>query len=203
MSPSSVLGRSDTTEHVAVRALQLALALISGYGVVSFNGGVVAPAVISLAITFLPAVFRREYDYSMDAGLVLWITVAVFLHTVGSVGIYSRYQWYDEITHTVSATLIGGLGYASFRALELHTDEIEVPRTFRAAFIVVFVLAAAILWEVIEFALGGYVPVYGVDDIVTDMIANVAGSIIVAIGGTGPVDGLIAFLRNRLRSKDT
>lgn len=56
------------------------------------------------------------------------------------------------------------------------------------------------MWEVLEFVLGGYFTVYGIDDIVTDMIANVVGALIVAIGSAGPVDGLIAFLRDRLRS---
>lgn len=194
---------SETTERRLVRGLQLGLGAISVYGLVSGNVGLVVPAAISLGLTFLPALLRREYDYSMDAGLVLWITVAVSLHTVGSLGLYSQYQWYDEITHTVSAALIAALGYASFRALELHTDEIDVPRTFRGVFVVVFVLAAGIVWEVLEFALGGYFTVYGIDDIVTDMVANVAGAVLVAVGGAGPAGGLVGFFRARFRSDGT
>jgi hypothetical protein len=194
---------SETTEIRLVRGMQLALVAVAGYGLVSFRVSVVAPAVISLGLTFCPAILRREFGYAMNSGLVLWITVAVFLHTVGSLGLYSEYQWYDEITHTVSATLIAALGYAAFRALELHSDEIRVPQEFRSLFIVVFVLSSAVVWEVIEFALGGYFTVYGIDDIVTDMIANVAGALIVAVGGAGPINGLIGFFRERLRSDNT
>ena len=200
MGLTDPLAASDPTEHRLVRGLQLGLGATVGYGLVTGDVGIVAPAAIALGITLFPALLRREYGYAMDSGLVLWITVAVFLHTVGSLGLYSQYQWYDEITHTVSATLIAALGYASFRALELHTDEIDVPNAFRSVFIVVFVLAAAVAWEVLEFALGGYMTVYGVDDIVTDMIANVAGAVLVAVGGAGPVGGLVGFFRNRLRS---
>jgi hypothetical protein len=199
---STDAGLTDATERRLVRGLQLVLIAIAVYGLVTVKFGVTAPAVVSLSITLFPAVLRREYGYSMDAGLVLWIAGAVLLHTVGSLGLYSRYQWYDEITHVVSATLIAALGYAAFRALELHTDEVSVPESFRTAFIVVFVLSAAILWEVLEFAAGGYFTVYGVDDIVTDMLANIAGAVVVALGGTGPVSGLVAFFRDRLRSSD-
>ena len=151
-------------------------------------------------MTIFPALLRREYGYTMDPGLVLWIATAVFLHTLGSIGLYGPYQWYDEVTHTVSATVIAAVGYSLFRALELHSDEIAVPDAFRGLFIVVFVLSAAIVWEVVEFAFGGYFTVYGIDDIVTDMVANVAGAVLVALGSTGPVSGLIGFFRERFRS---
>jgi len=195
-----VLELSDTTERRLVRGLQLVLIAIGGYGLAGFDGNIVVPAILGLAITFVPALLRRKYDNSMDWGLVLWITFAVFLHSLGSIGIYEQYQWYDEITHTVSSALVASLGYAAFRAVELHSDEIVVPDEFHAVFIVVFVLSFGILWEVLEFAFGDFIPVYGVDDIATDMIANTAGAVIVAVLGAGPVDGLIAFFRDRLRS---
>lgn len=198
----AILDLSETTEYYLVRGMQLALAVMGGYGLFTARVGVIIPAAVALAITSLPALLRREYSYSMDMRLVLWITLSVFLHAVGSLGLYGRYQWYDEITHTVSATMIAALGYASFRALELHTDELEVPKAFRAVFIVVFVLAAAVMWEIMEFAFSGYFTVFGIDDIVTDMIANTVGAVIVAIWGAGSVDGLIGFFRNRLRSTD-
>ena len=148
---------------------------------------------IALGVTLLPALLRREYGYSMDEGLLLWITVAMILHIAGALGLYGQYQWYDEVTHAVSATLIAGVGYASFRALELHYDDIDVTSEFRAVFSVVFVLAAGILWKVLEFALGGLVTVYGIDDIVTDLIFNAVGAVVVAVWGTEYVHNLVGF----------
>ena len=52
---------------------------------------------------------------------------------------------------------------------------------FRSVFVVVFVLATGIFWEVLEFAAGDLITVYGIDDIVTDMIFNAVGATIVAI----------------------
>lgn len=200
MTIGNALGLSDSQERLIARGLQLVLLGLLIFGVVTARGEMVVMVGIAFGVTLLPALLRREYGYSMDTGLVLWITVAMILHIVGSLGLYEQYQWYDEVTHTVSATLIAGVGYASFRALELHSDSIDVPSAFRAVFIVVFVLAAGILWEVLEFALGGLVTVYGIDDIVTDIIFNAVGAGIVAVWGTGYVSNLVGFFRKRLQS---
>ncbi|AHG02237.1 hypothetical protein HALLA_20260 (plasmid) [Halostagnicola larsenii XH-48] len=200
MTLGDSLGLSDSQERRIVRGLQLTLGAVLGYGIATGQFGIAGTAGVALGITLLPAWLRLEYGYSMDAGLVLWITVAVILHMVGSVWLYEQYQWYDEIAHTVSASVIAGLGYAAFRAFELHSEEMSVPSTFRSVFIVVFVLATGVFWEVLEFALGGVITVYGIDDIVTDFVFNAVGAMIVAIWGTGYVSELVVFFRQRLRS---
>ncbi|WP_226041346.1 hypothetical protein [Natrinema sp. DC36] len=200
MRLTEAFGLSDSQERFLVRAQQLLLLGLVGYGVITGWFSITVTACLALGITLLPAVLRREYGYTMDAGLVLWITLAVVLHTIGSLGLYELFQWYDEITHTVSAVVIAGLGYASFRAFELHSDEIDVPPKFRSVFIVVFVLAIGVFWEVLEFAFGGLVTVYGIDDIVTDFVFNAVGAVIMAVWGTGYVSELVGFFRSRLRS---
>ncbi len=202
MTLADALGLTEVRERLLVRGMQLALAGLLGYGLVAGHMGIVAAGVVALGATLLPAVLRREYGYSMDAGLVLWITVAVVLHAAGSIGLYERFSWYDNVAHAVSGTVVAGLGYASFRAIELHSDEIDVPGEFRVLFIVVFVLAAGVIWEVLEFALGGLVTVYGVDDIVTDMVFNAVGAAVVAAWGTDYVSELVGFFRQRLRAAD-
>lgn len=211
MTLSDILGLSDTQERLITRSMQFALGGLFVYGLVTFQFGMAANGGLTLAVTLLPAVLRREYEYSMDAGLVLLITVAVFLHVLGSLGPYQWFSWYDEVTHTVSAILVAGISYAVLRAFEMHSAEIDVPSEFRAVFILVFVLAFGVIWEVFEFAavwlsgvIGARSPVrvYGIDDIVTDMVFNTVGAIIVAIWGTGYFDGFVLFIRRRLRSKD-
>lgn len=200
MTLGDTLGLSDTQERLLVRALQFVLVGLIGFGGVTGRTATAASAGIGLGVTLIPALLRREYGYSMDAGLVLWLTLAMLLHTIGAMGLYEQYQWYDEVTHAASSMVIAGVGYASFRALELHSEAIDVPSTFRAVFIVVFVLATGVIWEVMEFALGGLVTVYGIDDIVTDFVFNAVGAVIVAVWGTGYVDGLVGFFHDRLGS---
>ncbi|MFC6824973.1 hypothetical protein [Halopelagius fulvigenes] len=212
MTLGDVLHLSDRQERLLVRAMQLTLSGLLVYGLATYQLGMAVNGGLALAVTFLPALLRREYGYTMDVGLVLWITVAIFLHSVGSLGLYSRYSWYDEITHTISATVIAGVGYATLRAFECHSDDIDVSSEFRAVFIVVFVLASGVLWEVFEFAVpylsrvlgvSSPVTVYGIDDIVTDMLFNTVGAVLVAFWGTGYFGGLAVFFRQQLSSNNS
>ena len=210
MTFGSALGLSERFERLLARGLQLALFGLVVYGLVTLQFGMAANGGLALAVTLLPVVLRREYQYSMDSGLVLWITIAIFLNTLGILSLYVRYSWYDEVTHTISATLIAGIGYAVLRAFECHSAAIDLPPDFRELFIIIFVVAFGIIWEVFEFgavllsqALGvpSPVTVFGIDDIVTDMAFNTVGAVVVAIWGKGYFDGVAAFLRRQLRSE--
>jgi len=211
MTLGDALGLSDGRERLLTRGLQAALAALAAFGAATGDWGIAVNGVSALGVTALPALLRREYGYAMDPGLVLWIAVAVFLNALGFLGLYQRFQWYDEITHTVSATLIAGVGYASFRAVEDHSGAVEAPPSVRAAFVVVFVLAAGVVWELLEFAsellagaLAAEAPlvVYGIDDIVTDMVFNGVGGLLVALWGSDYVGGFTGFLRDRLGDED-
>lgn len=211
MTLGDAAGLTETQEMRAVRGLQFVLAALTVYGSATFQIEVAMNAAIPLGITFLPAVLRREYSYTMDAGLVLLLTVAVFLHAIGSLTLYRNYPWYDEITHTVSAILVAGIGYAILAALERHTGEIDLPSALRSVFILVFVLAFGVVWEVFEFTavwlsrnigVRSPVRVFGIEDIVTDMVFNAIGALIVAVWGSGYFDDLVPVLGRRLRSND-
>lgn len=189
----------DGVEHspayrTAIRALQLLLVGIVGYSVVVLNGGLFVNSAVPLALTLLPSAVRRRYGYPMYAGLALLISLAATLHAVGALGPYSTVGWYDSVTHALSSTLVAGVGYALAHALELHTDEVSFSPRFRAAFVVLFVLAVGVLWELLEFGTGVLSAVvgagdvlaqYGVEDIVYDLVYNTVGALLVALWGTG------------------
>lgn len=187
--------------------MQVVLLVLFGYTLATVRLGLALGVGFSLFVTLLPALVRREYDYSMDPPLVLWVTLSVFLHTVGSLGPYDWFGWYDSVTHTVSAVLIAGIGYVTLRTFEEHSDEIDVPGEFRAVFIVVFVLAAGVFWELLEFAsgvlateLGASQPlaVRGVSDIVNDLVFNTLGAVLLAAFGTGYLDRPVRYARSLL-----
>lgn len=198
---------SDDVERLAARGMQAALLGLFLYTLVKVQLALALGVGFALGVTLLPALVRREYGYAMDPLLVLWVTLSVFLHTIGSLGPYAWFGWYDSVTHTVSAVLIGGIGYVTLRTFEEHSAEIDVPGEFRAVFIVVFVLAAGVFWELLEFgsselarAIGMTRPlkVKGVDDIVTDLVFNTLGGLVLAAFGTDYLGGAIAFARRRL-----
>lgn len=209
MTISEAIGLSGRRQHLLTRLLQFVLAGICLAGLVTLIPRLAVSGAFGLALTLIPAALRREYAYTMSPALVLWITIAVCLHTVGLLGPYSWFSWFDSVTHTVSATIVAGLGYATFRGFEQHSEELHVPASFRPVFIVVFVLAVSVAWELLEFTsgqvsqvLGIEAPlvVYGLDDIVTDMVFNTVGGLIVAAGGSGYFVPLAGFFRRRFGS---
>lgn len=97
------------------------------------------------------------------------------------------------MTHTLSATIVAGAGYASARALAEYDDSLEIPSEFMFVILLVFVLAFGVLWEILEFASGGVASIvggeavlaqYGARDIVLDLLFNAVGAMVVALMGT-------------------
>jgi hypothetical protein len=203
------VGVDEVYLRVLVRLLQVALLGITLVGLVRFNWTLVINAGVSLGVTFLPGLLDRDFRVPMDAGLTLWITTAVFLHAVGALGPYQWFGWYDSVTHTLSATIVAGAGYASARALAEHDDALEIPPEFMFVFILVFVLAFGVLWEILEFASGGVASLvggeavlaqYGVRDIVLDLVFNTVGALLVATLGTESLRGVARALARSLGS---
>lgn len=191
----------------AVLAMRAILVLIAVVGAVRLNVGMFLNGVVTLAVTFVPALLRREYGYPMGVGLTMWVTAAVSLHAVGVIGPYRQFGWYDSVAHALSATLIAGIGYALARAVELHTDAVDFRPTFRSAFVVLFVLAAGVAWELLEFASGGVASVlggraalvqYGTGDIVNDLVFNAAGGALIAVLTVGRFEAVARSLASRV-----
>ncbi len=161
--------------------------------------GISVNAAIGLAVLQIPPLLERDYSVSMDPRLTLWITTAVFLHSLGTVGIpggegfYRSIPGYDHVTHALSASIVAGVGYATTRALDEHWPDVHLPDRFVFVFILMFVLAFGVVWEIIEFTtsaaatvIGGS-PVltqYGLEDTMKDLIFNTIGAAIVAAWGT-------------------
>ncbi|WP_424000730.1 hypothetical protein ACOZ4I_14455 [Haloarcula salina] len=201
--------RPEGGQHhrIAVRAMQAVLAAIAALALVRGNTTLFVNSAGPLAITFLPALLRREYGYAMDTGLAVWITLAATLHAVGAFELYQSVGWYDSLTHTVSATLVAGMGYAIARGVERHSTAVGFNPKFRATFLVLFVLAVGVAWEVLEFASGGLaltvggeavLAQYGTSDIVNDLVFNTLGAVIVAVWSTAHFEGVAARLAGRV-----
>lgn len=140
-----------------------------------------------------PAVLARDYDLRLSPGLVFLVALAVFLHAVGIAGPYDSTEWWDHLTHALSAVVVGSIAYATVVALDIHREDLQFPPRFLAVFLLATTLGFGVLWEVLEFgahALGGVVGaksvlvVYGVSDVTLDLVYNAVGGVIVATVGT-------------------
>jgi len=193
------LGIGPRRQRQFVRAMQLVLL---GFVFIGLDRGdlrIVVNASVALGVTYLPAVLERDYGVPLDAGLTLWITLAVFLHAIGTTGLpgwegglYDSVPWWDNLTHALSASVVAAVGYATARAIDAHSDAVYLPPRFTFVFVLLFVMAFGVLWEVLEFAIGeaatafGFQAVliqHGIADSMTDLIFDAVGAVVVGTWG--------------------
>lgn len=184
--------------RLGVRGMQAFLAAITLTGLLRGNWKLSVNSAVPLSITFLPALLRREYNYPMDYWLAFWLTLAATLHTVGTLWLYDLVPVFDSVAHVVSASVVAVVGYAIARAAELHTDQVSFNPPFRVVFVLLFVLAAGVGWELLEFAVSqvavGGDPIlvqYGADDTAKDLVADCVGAVIVAVWSTDRLRGAV------------
>ena len=193
------------------RLMQILLLGIVVYGLVNNQPKAITNGSIALVITFVPALLERNYNLPLDPWLGLWITLAVFLHTMGSAGLYGQIGWWDHLTHAMSASLVAGVGYTVARAIDLHSDEIRIPRRFAFVYILIVVLAFGVIWELFEFGLdiaadvtGITMPLaqHGLDDTVRDLMFNSLGALVVATFGQAHLLGVAETVKTSLLSEE-
>ncbi|WP_224448518.1 hypothetical protein [Haloprofundus salilacus] len=194
------------------RGLQVVIALVLLVGVARRNLSVVVNATMALAVTFLPALLERDADIRLSASVTLWVTLAVSLHSLGMLGLYTAVPWWDNLTHTLSASIVAGVGYATARAVDEHSHAVVLPPQFLSMFILVVTLAFGVLWEVMEFSVRGVTDLLGIravliqyslEDTLTDLVFDAVGAALVALFGTrrlsSTVDSLVGRLERRRR----
>lgn len=181
------------------------------------NLGIIVNTGIALGVTQIVPLLERDHNIPMDAGLTLWITAAVFLHALGTVGLpggelsfYRSVPGWDHLTHVLSSSVVAAVGYATTLALDRHVDGIDLPPKFMFAFILLFVMAFGVFWEVIEFGLAGLAALAGTDTVLTqyglrdtmfDLIFDLLGGVIVAVWGTAYLTNLVQALTLRLEQR--
>ena len=180
---------SDRGERWLVRLFQVGLLAVAGYGLSIGRTSVVVNGLVGFAVTLVPALLRRDRNVSLDTGYVVWISVAVFLHAVGFFGLYATVPWYDAVTHTLSAAVVAGVAYAVMKAIERNSDRTTLSPEMEFAFLVVFVLAFGVFWEILEFVTGlvgrrlfgtAVLVQYGLDDTIHDLVFDLLGGLVVA-----------------------
>ena len=208
------LGFTERRQRLAVRLMEFGLVGLLFIGLERGSTGIIVNASVALLVAQLPPILERDYNLPMDAGLTLWITAAVFFHALGTVGLpgselsfYRSLPWWDHLTHALSSSVVAGVGYATARAFDQHSDQIHLPPRFMFVFILAFVVAFGVLWEVIEFALGGAAAMlgtgavltqYGLGDTMLDLVFDIIGGVIVAIWGTAYLTDVAGALGERL-----
>lgn len=165
--------------------LQLSMLVLALALVLTGNNTWVPATLVSFFITLLPSILKRSVRVVLPVWLVLWIVIAVFLHsTGGAFGFYDDVPFWDHITHAVSASLIAALGFVVVLTIDFFFESITLPRPFVAFFVLMFGMAVGVFWEVMEFsqdALTGTKLQYSLDDTMWDLFFDGMASLAVAV----------------------
>jgi len=199
--------------------MELCLVGMLFIGIDRGNTGIIVNTAVALLVTQLPPLLKRDYDVPMDPALTLWITTAVFLHALGTVGLpgsetsfYRSVGWWDHLTHAVSSSIVAAVGYATARSFDEHAEGVVLPPKFMFVFILLFVVAFGVLWEVVEFALGelatalgsgSVLTQYGLEDTMLDLIFDVVGALVVATWGTAHLTHVVDAVGEYVRTRRT
>ncbi len=169
------------------------LVVMFALGVVLREFGTVSNALIGIGIPVIVWYVRQYYDLPVDTGIFLWIVLAVFLHAIGSFRLYDHTFWWHNVTHTVTATLVGAIGFLTIRIWEHRSASVTVPSSLMPFLVVVFVVTVGVAWEIGEFAYDTALEIIGFEalavaqhslaDTITDLVFNALGAIVVAVWG--------------------
>lgn len=180
-------------------------------GAMEYNAKIAINSFVGLLVTLLPETLERDYDIAMNPWLVLWIVSAILFHAVGTLGLYGNLWWWDHFTHTLSASLVAAAGYATLRALDQHTEDVHIPKKFTFIFILVFVMAFGVIWEVIEFfvtlgtmnlGMETVITQHGISDTLKDLLFNSLGAVIVAVFGSAYLSDTVDIIREKLEFRE-
>ena len=208
------VGIDRRRQRQATYAMEVGLVGIFVLGIATGSTGVIVNTGIGLLVTQLPALLERDYGIALDPALTLWITTAVFLHAVGVIGLpwsdlnfYKTIWWWDHLTHALSSSIVAAIGYTTVRALDRHSENIDAPPKFMFVFILMFVLAFGVAWEVLEFSItlaaeatgnATILTQFGLEDTMLDLVFDSIGAIVVAVWGTAHLTDVVGVVEGWL-----
>ena len=165
---------------------------------------VMLSAALTLFLFLLPTIFSKRTRIHIPAIfqiiILLFIFASMYLGEIHN--FFYRIHWWDSMLHSISAIILGYIGFLLIYALNKDKNiHIKLSPFFIALFTFCFALAVGVIWEIFEFgadAIFGYImqkarnleEVYGyfdtrlgVLDTMRDFIVNTIGALIVSVIG--------------------
>jgi len=147
-------------------------------------------AALALVISLTPSILSRSAHITLPWEVDFIITLALYLHVAvgGAMGFYQKALPipYDKFLHFVSTAMISVLAFMFVFTL-YYTRRLRLSFVFMVVFILMTALGLGAFWEILEYGLdkiAGTKAQLGLDDTMTDLILDLCGGIIVAVGGT-------------------
>lgn len=168
--------------HEVERGIRYGIVSVLVVGVRRRDPSAIVNAVLALVVASLPGAIEYRYDVEFRPWQRVYAALAMLTHAVGMLGPYDDVWWWDHLTHTHSATLLGGIVYTA----SCHRDRDPRPD------VIVVVVCLGALWELMEYGIHatanrlGIEPVlvsYGTVDILLDIVFDLLGAVLVLAFG--------------------
>ena len=188
---------------VIAYVLQLAILIpvigsaLNGQWLVTFTG------VVVLALTQLPSIIERQLHIQVPIEFTLVICLFLYASFVlGEVSeFYRRFWWWDLMLHSLSAIVIGLIGFLLIYVF-YATKRMQAKPGFVAAMTFCVAVATGTIWELFEFGMDWLfdfnMQKSGLVDTMTDVAVNMLGAVIAAMVGYSYVKGGDSLLADRL-----
>jgi hypothetical protein len=180
-----------TVAREAERGVRYGILAVLLVGVRRRDLAAVANAAVSLLATYVPGLLERHYDVEFRPWQRLYTLLAMLTHSVGMLGPYDDVWWWDHLTHTHSATIVGGAIHVAAR----RRDRSPQPR------ILGLVVGAGVVWELMEYVVhtvAGWLDLepllvsYGREDTLFDLLFDLVGALLVVVFGDRLLGNLVA-----------
>lgn len=149
-----------------------------------------ALSLITLFLTFLPTIIKRQFkvDYPSEFEIAILVFIYAAIYLGGIHSFYYRFWWWDLALHTLSGIIIGAIGFSLVYILNKERrSRIRLSPGFVAIFSFSFALAIGVFWEIFEFLIDSFfgfnMQKSGLIDTMWDLIVNTLGALVVSMVG--------------------
>jgi hypothetical protein len=151
--------------------------------------GAVVNALAAVAVTFLPTVVERRFGVEVRPWQRLYTETAMLAHAAGMLGPYEAIWWWDHLTHTLSASILGGVVHAAAERRDRDSQWVVVVAT----------VVGGLVWEAFEYGVHSLTDTLGVDpvlvpysarDTLLDLGFDAVGAALVVVLGDRLLDNL-------------
>lgn len=199
----------DWSERIQVwiaLLLQILLLVVSIDSFIKANWQIAVMSLVVLGLTFLPAILEKRLHVTLPIEFTL--INCIFLYAAFVLGeinnYYERFQWWDLLLHSLSALILGLVGFL-FVYVFYSSRRIRMAPIYVSILTFGFAVMLGTLWEVFEFladvSFGLNMQKSGQVDTMTDLIVNTIGAFIAAWIGYHYVKDGDSLLANHLINK--
>lgn len=176
---------ADTIQLWVAMLLQLVMLLLFVAMVIEQRWLLAFDSVLVLVLSFMPSIIARQLKVQLPVEFTLFCCVFLFsAFVLGEVrDFYERFWWWDLMLHSISALVMGLLGFLMVYIFH-QTQKIKLAPIYIALITYGCAVTVGTLWEIFEYSMdvgfGFHMQENNLHDTMTDLIVDSMGAMLAA-----------------------